>query len=536
VNTPQGPSVPAVRKMGQINLDPKDLDKQLKLEQVNACFAPSTSEWSRRIHANLAAENAEEFASIRFGALSQDLTETVQTKDSVTFAEGAGEDERRVSLVQGAAKAVRFLASMLLDYNQVHGTSGDQGKIVVECVGDSLEKLVGTEADFTRPRVVTLHYFTSSQFPTYLEKYCEGTAQTAQLSQLRQLVPAAYAALQKDAGANRITPMVLVYKHKQDGEDSFGFTTSAVPALTEDARESSDVMKEILDDAGLRNCQMMQVDLTSGNVMAFDADARRFKHTAITTKSALPAIGENSTQGSTGKSKLLCQGCAELKDKSCYSKAQLKAKAKARCSECVASNTTAPGATQEKSVQGDDILRQTQAFIAEFSPVIQLFAAAKSAATGKGAVFIFSRSPPADLLCVNKQSCRHPELSKLHLCTHGNADRQFVVAWGSWIEQVGLLSARQLTVNMKDSTKALNDTLSRCKIDASFPLVICSDPSGEMFPPEIAPAVREPLRKTAETTAVLSVSCKYVDYQAMSRAGDQLAQNNIVDLNMDRNN
>eukprot|EP00961_Rhodomonas_salina_P253166 3421332-Rhodomonas_salina.1 len=163
--------------MAQLNLDLKDLDGQLKLEEVNACFAPSTSEWSRKIHANTAAEGAEKFATIRFAPLSQDLTVSVQSKEQVGFAKGQGPDEKRLALVQGVSRAVRFLAAILMDYNQVHGALANSGKgvgkIVVECLGDNLEKLVGTEANLTKPRIITLHYLTNKQFPGYLEKYCE---------------------------------------------------------------------------------------------------------------------------------------------------------------------------------------------------------------------------------------------------------------------------------------------------------------------------------------------------------------------------
>eukprot|EP00961_Rhodomonas_salina_P293493 3933811-Rhodomonas_salina.4 len=48
-------------------------------------------------------------------------------------------------------------------------------------------------------------------------------------------------------------------------------------------------------------------------------------------------------------------------------------------------------------------MQQTQRFVAEFFQVLQPFAAAKSASTGKGALFVFSRPPPADLLCLDKQ-------------------------------------------------------------------------------------------------------------------------------------
>eukprot|EP00286_Rhodomonas_abbreviata_P014836 CAMPEP_0181340946 /NCGR_PEP_ID=MMETSP1101-20121128/30128_1 /TAXON_ID=46948 /ORGANISM="Rhodomonas abbreviata, Strain Caron Lab Isolate" /LENGTH=185 /DNA_ID=CAMNT_0023452151 /DNA_START=42 /DNA_END=600 /DNA_ORIENTATION=- len=54
-----------------------------------------------------------------------------------------------------------------------------------------------------------------------------------------------------------------------------------------------------------------------------------------------------------------------------------------------------------------------------------------------------------------------------------------------------------------------------------------------MFPKEVAEAVKEPKRKTADTTCVLSVSCKYTDYQAMCAAGDQFAPINMIDVNMD---
>lgn len=539
--------------MAQLNLDLKDLDGQLKLEEVNACFAPSTSEWSRKIHANTAAEGAEKFATIRFAPLSQDLTVSVQSKEQVGFAKGQGPDEKRLALVQGVSRAVRFLAAILMDYNQVHGALANSGKgvgkIVVECLGDNLEKLVGTEANLTKPRIITLHYLTNKQFPGYLEKYCEATSQTAQLTEIRQMVPAAIEELKKNMKGNRITPLVMVYKHKQDGAESYGFTTSGVQALTPEARESADLLKEILDDAGLRNCQMMQIDLSSGNVMAFDADAKSFD--LASAANALPTIGENNNSEASGKSKLQCQGCGEIKSKEAFSKAQLKVKAKARCADCVAGkmagpslssslappaedgDTIAPLPTKKVSV-ADQLMQQTQRFVAEFFQVLQPFAAAKSASTGKGALFVFSRSPPADLLCLDKQKCRHPEIAKLHLCAHGDADRQFVVAWGGWIEQVGGFSATQLCANMKDSTKNLNDTLSRAKIDVSFPLVICCDPSGAMFPKEVSEAVREPKMRTAQQTGVFSVTVGFSDYSAMCDAGAHLSQLNMLDLNMDR--
>lgn len=375
--------------MGQLNLNLKDLDEQLKLEEVNACFAPSTSPWSRQIHADAAAVGAEKFASIRFAALSQDLTVTVQTKDKVAFAKGATPDDRRMALVQGAARAVRFLASILMDYNTVHGSSATAsgkgvGKIVVECLGDSLEKLVGSEVNSTKPRIVTLHYLTNKQFPAYLEKYCEATSQTAQLAQIRQLVPAAIDELKKNMKGHRITPLVMVYKHTQDGPMSHGFTTSGVQATTETAQEAADLMREILDDAGLRNCQMLQIDLTSGNVMAFDADAKSFDLPPIgAPSSALPSIGEDQ-DAAQGKATLQCQSCGEHKPKTAFSKAQLKHKAKARCAACVAASVDGDGAStatpdaasltgaSAKKPPGADMMARARDFVAEFWQVVQL--------------------------------------------------------------------------------------------------------------------------------------------------------------------
>eukprot|EP00961_Rhodomonas_salina_P184191 2487200-Rhodomonas_salina.1 len=220
--------------------------------------------------------------------------------------------------------------------------------------------------------------------------------------------------------------------------------------MTRTAKEGEEMLRKLLNDAQLNRCQMIEVNLSSSEVVVFDADPRSFASVVVEETPRPSPPPSNSSQqkaGNPNSKQVKCNECGTLKGSDAFSKQQLKRPKTARCISCIdAANKPplmmdlpgcapwTPELRQEAEAKfkglpvSPDMDRDSEAvayqkmiphFYKEFMSVINCFAAAKFKAEGKGALFLFSRSPPSDLLCIDYTKCRHEDARRRNLCPHG---------------------------------------------------------------------------------------------------------------------
>eukprot|EP00961_Rhodomonas_salina_P050698 680848-Rhodomonas_salina.1 len=345
-----------------------------------------------------------------------------------------------MALVQRVASLVRLLASLLLDFNNkfLLSAKASHGTLLVECMGASIEELAGSpvtragqQGNETSSRKATLHYLSNEQLHCYLEQYCMDTCQTQSLTQVKQMVSESVRQLPSALGSQRVTPLVMVYKHSEDGHESFATTVLGVEAVTETAQEGAELLLKILNDAQMNRCQMIEVNLSSSEIIAFDADPRSFATLLVDDVAGqrAPNIAPEHPIGSTRRQvqaernaqelklfqetrKVKCKECGTPKSRDAFSTQQTRRPRTAHCIQCVeaASNRLmmdlpgcdpwTPRKREEAEAAFDGVpisagmardaeavgyQQMIPAFYKEFMAVINSFAAAKFEAEGASA-------------------------------------------------------------------------------------------------------------------------------------------------------
>jgi hypothetical protein len=184
-----------------------------------------------------------------------------------------GSNNNRLDLISAVVEKL----NVLLEFFYVHAAwksgSKKKGALLLESETMLLEDLVNRDAGYHMLRPVAIHYFTQTELVQYFVDFCSSKENGAE-STAKQLLETCN--LEDPKTANYFT-VVIAMKHQLDKADegiSHCHTILSLPNQSfdfESQRAAIETMNSIYGEAeGLTQAQVLEVDLVSGDVTAYE--------------------------------------------------------------------------------------------------------------------------------------------------------------------------------------------------------------------------------------------------------------------------
>ncbi|CAE8598956.1 unnamed protein product [Polarella glacialis] len=455
------------------------------------------------------------------------------------------------------------------------GKDHEEGILLLESHGSPVEDLIGPQ-QVSGGRVVTLHYLSGPGKLKYFDEYCKANKGLQSKTQL----------LQSCRNLAGMLAVQAAFAHNQGGEHSFkacgrrfqglappgarcfAQTSMGLPRQADSEDSSYMAMEAILSDVELRAAQALEIDLSTGKVLAVDFDPANFRtFTCIDEHPTSDHMVQRSTPLPHAAPSMPDEAGdegSEIEEPVEDSQKQVGKKKKRRGKK--ATKQPVPGQVDHQAMtdmylrncdvvydglqgladQGvlQDLHRRLpndpqkamqeapggfgakyQAFILKYLPLLGAFAAARHKSQGKGALFLLSRCHWVDLL--DMRDAGH----------HKSLDRHLLALWGCERKSSrDTLSIDMLRARAKDWTTSLRGCLDACSDRLSFPVVLMADPPADHLPEELLHHCR--VSRSRITEALVNVAVvPFVDYNSLLDEARTLGLDKmeVFALNLDRN-
>lgn len=406
-----------------------------------------------------------------------------------------------------------------------------KGILLVESHGMQLQDLVGPHA-VQGARPIAVHYLSTRGQLMYLEMFKKANpgADTKDImssfdNPLAEGKLTCLTAFSHNQGgicnANKRSGRRVGHRVLPKGAQCFAHTLMIMPQVFPASVDAAGAMEAMLGDAGLRAAQSLQVDLSSGEVMAVDFDQSNFlQFTQFLQDSDVLDDGEDQVRPTHMTFSLEKNRAAFDQAMDSIGKAvQGLSKDDGRVAKL-----ETPKDAEERRSEPAGFKESYTEFMMHYLPLLGSFAAVSHSQIGKGVLFLLSRCCWDDL----QQTA--------DVGQHKSNDRQLLAVWGS-VNSQHRLSVECLRRRCRHKTTTLESSIEKCEdFSEFFPLVLISDPSGRLLPSEVGQFCRQPKRNSASTQCVNVGLMRWIDYTGLLAAGTDsgVGANEVFCLNLDR--